>query len=185
MLEQHLKRRLFGAVVTVIAIAIVLPIILNTQYLPPLKRSEIPERPGIALLKTDTERAHIRQSLEQLASGETRRDMLLSEPAVVVADDAPVNGVNDDQMALDKSNVPITWTLQVGAFGNIENANSYRDRLRSEGFKSYTLFFSSANITRVYVGPFLTRKEAEQSKQTLIALLDEPNIYIRRYEAEP
>lgn len=185
MMEQHLKKRLLGAIVTVLAIGIVLPIILNTQYLPPLQREEFPSRPGIAIVKTDEERMIIRERLESLASGEARAAISLPQVRVVDQDDAPIAGVSGSELALDANARPISWTLQMGAFNQLRNANGLRDQLRDQGFKAYVVTFAEQNITRVYVGPMLKRLDAEQTRDKLRQQFGQSDIYIRRYQTEP
>lgn len=184
-MEQHLKKRLLGAVVTVLIIAVVLPIILNTQYLPSLERQAIPQRPGIAIVKTDDERQQIRQHLEKLQSGEAREEITLQDPRVVEDDDQPIAGVDGDQLALDAGSRPVIWTLQVGAFKQLENAQRLLSKLREDGFKAYSLVFPSTEVTRVYVGPMQTRNEAESIRGSLRQQLELDDIYIARYQAEP
>lgn len=183
--EQHLKKRLLGAAITVLAIAIILPIVLNTQYLPPLDRAEFPPRPGVAIIKTDDERSEILESLKRLDSGEARRAISLPEPRVVSRDDEPISGVDQTEMALDGNARPISWTLQMGAFNQVRNANSLRDQLRRQGFKAYTIAFPGQDITRVYVGPMLTRQDAEEAREKLTDEFGQSDIYIRRYQTEP
>lgn len=183
--EQHLKKRILGAAITVLAIAIVLPIILNTQYLPPLQRAEFPARPGVAIIKSDDERREIFDSLQRLESGEARRAISLPEPRVVTRDDEPISGVDRAEMALDDNARPVSWTLQMGAFNQVRNAHGLRDQLRRQGFKAYTLVFPEQDITRVYVGPMLTRQDAEETRDKLTEEFGQSDIYIRRYQTEP
>lgn len=56
------------------------------------------------------------------------------------------------------------FAVQVGAFGNAAEATRLRDRLRAAGFTAFTETVSSDKgpLTRVRVGPVLTRTDAER-----------------------
>lgn len=56
------------------------------------------------------------------------------------------------------------FAVQVGAFGNAAEATKLRDRLRAAGFTAFTESVASDKgpLTRVRVGPVLTRAEADQ-----------------------
>lgn len=56
------------------------------------------------------------------------------------------------------------FAVQVGAFGNAAEAARLRDRLRASGFTAFTETVSSDKgpLTRVRVGPVLTRADAER-----------------------
>ncbi len=52
------------------------------------------------------------------------------------------------------------YTVQLGVFSNPTNATDLVDRLRRHGIKAYV-------ETRVQVGPFLNRAEAEKARAEL------------------
>ena len=61
--------------------------------------------------------------------------------------------------------------MQVGAFGNATEAGKLRDRLRAAGFTAFTETVNSDKgaLTRVRVGPVLSRAEADQLRAQLSA----------------
>lgn len=61
------------------------------------------------------------------------------------------------------------FAVQVGAFGNAAEAEKLRDRLRTAGFTAFTESVQSDKgpLTRVRVGPVLTRAEAERLRAQL------------------
>lgn len=63
------------------------------------------------------------------------------------------------------------FAVQVGAFGNAEEAARLRDRLRAAGFTAFTENVSSDKgaLTRVRVGPVLTRAEADRLRSQVSA----------------
>jgi len=63
------------------------------------------------------------------------------------------------------------FAVQVGAFGNATEAGKLRDRLRAAGFTAFTETVNSDKgaLTRVRVGPVLSRAEADQLRVQLSA----------------
>lgn len=61
------------------------------------------------------------------------------------------------------------WAIQIASFANADNARVLRDRLRADGFEAFlsTLQTDSGTSTRVAVGPFQNRDEAQALRQTL------------------
>lgn len=63
------------------------------------------------------------------------------------------------------------FAVQVGAFGNAAEATKLRDRLRAAGFTAFTESVDSdkGTLTRVRVGPVLTRAEADRLRTQVAA----------------
>jgi cell division septation protein DedD len=63
------------------------------------------------------------------------------------------------------------FAVQVGAFGNAAEATRLRDRLRAAGFTTFTETVNSdkGQLTRVRVGPVLSRAEADRLRAQLSA----------------
>ncbi len=61
------------------------------------------------------------------------------------------------------------WAIQIGSFGNSENAIGLRDRLRERGYTAFVQIAYSNNgaVTRVFVGPELYREEADAIRSRL------------------
>lgn len=61
------------------------------------------------------------------------------------------------------------WAVQLGSFSKRNNAVALRDRLQERGFPAFVRppAMSDAELTRVYVGPELSREEARHLSQTL------------------
>ncbi|WP_345194628.1 SPOR domain-containing protein [Kistimonas scapharcae] len=105
-------------------------------------------------------------------------------PAYVAEIDRPLPAlpeepVDDEELAakdnavpeLGADHIPVSWTLQLAAFVQKENAVALRDRLRKDGYRAYlrTVTLSDGkSVVRVYVGPELVRNKAE----TLLTELD-------------
>lgn len=65
------------------------------------------------------------------------------------------------------------FAVQVGAFASTSEATALRDRLRGAGFNSFTesVRTDKGTLTRVRVGPAMTRAEADQLKASVQARL--------------
>ncbi len=61
------------------------------------------------------------------------------------------------------------WVVQLGSFGNAENARRLRDNAREKGYSSHLQEFSRGDtrLTRVFSGPFASKSEAEAAKAAL------------------
>jgi len=81
-----------------------------------------------------------------------------AEPDTEVADAA-----SNDEPGLDVSGLPEAWSVRVGAFGNASNAANLLQRLTDGGHRAYTRPVSSSGrqLTAVFVGPLISRQEAQ------------------------
>lgn len=183
-MELHLKKRILGAWLTVTAILVVAPIVLDGSRTHILLESDAPAMPDTERWATEEYERQVRKDVEALASGEATADISMPQIEVVDRDDTPVPGVPADQTKLDQDNIPYAWTLQVGAFGQRDNAYRFRDLLRHDGYKAYVQEFQQEKITRVYVGPELRRADAERIQRQLKQRGDISEAYLRRYKAE-
>lgn len=61
------------------------------------------------------------------------------------------------------------WVVQLGSFGNADNARRLRDNARKEGYSSHlqTVSRGDSTLTRVFCGPFADKSEAERAKKAL------------------
>lgn len=61
------------------------------------------------------------------------------------------------------------WVVQLGSFGNEENARRLRDKVREKGYGSHLqeVVRGDTTLTRVFSGPFATKSEAESAKRAL------------------
>jgi cell division septation protein DedD len=65
------------------------------------------------------------------------------------------------------------FAVQLGAFGNADEANRLRDRARAAGLRAFveSVRTDKGVLSRVRVGPVLTRAEADQLKTQVVAKL--------------
>ncbi len=183
-MEGNLKARILGAFVTVFAMALILPNILQEKRMYDPLYSEIPPKPETPDWVGDVEQARVRIELDELASGEFEKKITAPEPRVVSVDDPKVLHDAGNYGSLDQEGVAVAWTLQVGAFETSKNAIAFRDTLRESGFKAYILKNGTGNLDRVYVGPMIQRSKAEQTKDELLNKMEIEGIRLQQYKPE-
>lgn len=61
------------------------------------------------------------------------------------------------------------WVVQLGSFGNPDNARRLRDNVREKGYNSHLQEVERGDVTlvRVFSGPFASKSEAEAAKKKL------------------
>lgn len=61
------------------------------------------------------------------------------------------------------------WVVQLGSFGNSDNARRLRDQVREKGYGSHLqeVVRGDTTLTRVFSGPFASKSEAESAKRAL------------------
>lgn len=183
-MASRLKARVLGAVVTVLAMALVLPNILETKRLYDPLRSEIPEKPAVPDWVEDVKNTRVRIELDALASGQLEKKITAPEPRVVTQDDPKRLHDAGELGSLNQKGAAVMWTLQVGAFKAGKNATQFRDSLRSKGFKAYILKSGDGSLDRVYVGPMIQRTKAEQAKVQLQKEMAIKGIRLQQYKPE-
>lgn len=61
------------------------------------------------------------------------------------------------------------WVVQLGSFGDSDNARRLRDKVREKGYNSHLqeVVRGGKTLTRVFSGPFAEKSKAEAAKKTL------------------
>lgn len=74
-----------------------------------------------------------------------------------------------DRQLLGDNGIPNAWVVQVASLGSAERANALRDQLLSDGYSAFTRTFNSngSQLTRVFVGPKISRDQAQELKDSL------------------
>jgi len=183
-MEGNLNARVLGAVVTVLAMALVLPNILEEKSLQDPLRSEIPPKPEFPDWVNEADSTRVRIELDALASGKFEETITAPEPRVATHDDPKILHDSGKFGSLDQRGAAVAWTLQVGAFKADKNAISLRDKLRAKGFKAYILKNGDGTLDRVYVGPMIQRTKAEQTKNKLLDEMAIKGIRLQQYKPE-
>ena len=96
---------------------------------------------------------------ESSAGNDPIADLIASNSQAV--NNAPEEAPADDEAeTTSSSSSDGEWALQVGSFGNADNAQRLSDQLSEEGFTVYQRERDN-EMTTVYVGPFATSEEGE------------------------
>lgn len=183
-MQTHFKTRLLGAFVTVVALAIALPTILDHSRASRSLDVAIPPMPLTGSWSDIEQERRVRIDLEQLSSGEAARQIDAPEVVVVNQNEPAALRTLGDRAHKDSDQRPYAWTLQLGAFSQRDNAHQLRDQLRAQGYKAYVQEMADDGLTRVYVGPELQRSAIEALQRELQRNLKQNDIHIRRFEAE-
>jgi DedD protein len=183
-METNLKARILGAVVTVLALALVLPNILQGQRLGVDDTTFIPEKPETPSWVDKKQSSRVRIELNALAEGDFQQKITAPESQYILQDDPKDPSIPGERAGLDAQGAAIAWTLQLGAFKNSQNAIELRDSLRVKGYKGYILKSGSGTYDRVFVGPMLQRAKAEQLKIELSTETAIKDIRLQQYKPE-
>lgn len=183
-METNLKARILGAVVTVLALALILPNVLEKDRLRQELSSEMPPTPSTPSWVDESQNSKVRIELESLATGDFQQSITAPEPRVVEQDDPKLLHLATERGSLDEEGAAVAWTLQVGAFSSENNATKFRDELRSKQFKAYILKSGDGSLNRVYVGPMIQRSKAEQARARLQEEMSIAGIRLQQYKPE-
>lgn len=161
-----MKQRLVGTVVIGCLAIIFIPILLDGEGVsPPEMTATIPDAPPLPVEPV------IEQERPQIAS-DTLVEPVQEETAVTSASADDVTDTSPpppEQPRLNNAGIPATWTVRLGSFGEMANAEALVSRLREGGHRAFTrpLQTSRGPLTGVYVGPVMTESDAGNLQQEL------------------
>ena len=157
---------------------ILLPIIFDGQgsYVSPMVSRIPPEPPVIVLPEVRQTRpviiADAPTSVEEVS--ETKQGVIDAplEASGVSSNSAELAASSEEASeipALDQLGLPQGWSVRLGSFAEITNANNLVDRLRESGYKAYTKSISNTfgDLTSVLVGPWIDRGAAVEYQKEL------------------
>lgn len=203
------KRRVVGTIVLLALALIILPQLFDGEgsYQPQVQ-SRIPERPIITLLpepqqvrpamvgdsqspsiSAEAQDESTEPSLSTQASMPTGRAVSdnASEPAEVSSEASAttVSTETASRPTLNASGLPEGWVVQLGTFGDIDNASKLLADLLTKGYKAYERrsVRDAREMSTILVGPVIDRAEADRLLAELAAALDLKPL-IKRYERE-
>lgn len=194
-LKKRARRRLVGAVVLVAAVAVILPMVLNSEPKPTSQEINIqipsPDAKGFtskvvplappSKAKPADKAADKSADVPVAAAPEPARETPPAEKPVAkpvpekaaktqerAQERAPEKAAEKtaDKTALPK---PGTFFIQVTALADADNAKLVQRQIIDAGLLSYTQVVAAGqgNVTRVRAGPFATRDEAEKAREKL------------------
>ena len=123
---------------------------------PPISSSGNSIVSGINQLADSTKLDVTQQPGSQISNENSSQE----EISILVEQQQPVYQVSDEN----------TWVVQVGSFGELENAQRQVERVATFGFEASVSSFSTSDRTmfRVRIGPASTRVDAEDVASSLV-----------------
>lgn len=182
-LKKRARRRLVGAIALVLLVVVFLPMFLDNEprplnqdiaiTIPPVPGPETAPLPVIPDPAPDPE--PVAEDERPLAPVEpkpaAREDPNSPTPAPqpVVSAPKPLVAAPKPVVSASKPAVAEGFVVQLGAFSSSANAAALKNKLIENKFKAYTEVVSSpaGTRTRVRVGPYGTRQDAETARETL------------------
>lgn len=145
----------------------------DSNLTPPAIEQEAGDSPGYRILEESPGDEATSEVVESSADGQSDTDTntdISQEPASTPAeteDQGPESEVAETaeyERSLDGA-----WVVQLGSFGNSDNARRLRDQVREKGYGSHLqeVVRGDTTLTRVFSGPFASESEAESAKRAL------------------
>ena len=168
-LKKRARRRLVGAIALVLLVVVFLPMFLDNEpkslnqdiaiTIPPVPEPDASPLPAIPDAAPDP---------EPVAEDERPPVSVVSKPATRV-EPKPPTPAPKPVVSAPKPAVAEGFVVQLGAFSSSANAASLKNKLIENKFKAYTEVISSpaGTRTRVRVGPYGSRQDAENARETL------------------
>ena len=197
-LSRGRKRRVVGTIVLLALAMIILPQLFDGEgsYQPQVQ-SRIPERPIITLLPEPQQVRPVMVGESQSPSANAEAENIeLTESAVSnnASDPAEVNSAasvtnlstdTDSRPTLNAAGLPDGWVVQLGTFGDLDNASKLLTDLLARGYKAYERrsLRDEREMSTILIGPVIVRAEAERLLAELATALDLKPL-IKRYERE-
>lgn len=179
-LKKRARRRLVGAIALVLLVVVFLPMFLDNEpkplnqdiaiTIPPVPDPDASPLPAIPDPAPDPEPvaederppAPVESKAVPRAEPTPTQTPPTPAPKPVVSAPKPV-------VPAPKPAVTEGFVVQLGAFSSSANAVTLKNKLIENKFKAYTEVISSpaGTRTRVRVGPYGTRQDAEKARETL------------------
>ena len=167
-LKKRARRRLVGAIVLVTAVAVVLPMVLDSEPKPVSQNVDIQiPSPDAGEFKPKGAPA-TKAAAEPAPKAEPAR-----KPEVAEAKPAPEPLKTDDAKAAAaesaKSAAAGAYVVQVAALADPAKVKQLQKQMAGAGLKTYTEVVPTQNgeVTRVRAGPYATREAAEKARTQL------------------
>ncbi|QYJ84765.1 SPOR domain-containing protein [Shewanella mesophila] len=175
-LSSQFQNRLVGVIVLVALGVIFLPDILDGKKQHQEEQfAEIPLRPSIDSsfdTSAEFETIDLSNAESQFVSEEESgsNNDSISAPEQTVKEVEASKTVDDADNAAVEAIVPSSaYTLQLGSFKNAANVNALVKRLRSKGFRAYTLPKTpkDGELTKVFVGPDVSMSKLQKLQKEI------------------
>jgi DedD protein len=187
-----LKQRIIGALVLISLAVIFVPMVFDEPHSERTSASiNIPEEPPFPEVEAPASDIAPPPSYQQdrsASTGSASQDYRIMESdGPAKAEPAPSASVPEKPVASGKTETPEkaeqaeqasaeftrslegAWVVQLGSFGNGDNARRLRDKVRDKGYNSHLqeVVRGENTLTRVFSGPFAEKSKAEAAKRVL------------------
>ncbi len=193
-LKKRARRRLMGAIVLVAAVAVILPMVLDSEPKPTSHEISIqipsPDAKGFTSkvvpltppVKGDAkapEKAPAKSAepgkgaaAEDTASKAAEKSpppKPVAEKAVAKAPEKAAEKAPEKAAEKAPAPKPGTFFIQVTALADVDRAKQVQQRIIDAGFPAYvqTIPAGKGSVTRVRAGPFASREDADKAQATL------------------
>jgi DedD protein len=190
-LKRRARRRLIGAIVLVTVIIVVLPMVLDSEPKPPgqavkvdipspdsgrFTSKVVPVAPGpeSKSAKAPEPKAEAQPPAEEkkAPAPEPAKPALKAETELAQKPPPPARPPEKKAKPAAPKPAAGRYVVQVIALADAGKAKELQEKIAAAGIKSYTEVVKTAkgDVTRVRVGPFTTREQAEKAREQLKAL---------------
>jgi DedD protein len=180
-LKKRARRRLVGAIVLVTAVAVVLPMVLDSEPKPVSKNVDIqipspdagefkpkgtPAAKGSAAQKSQAEPPKLQMD-EKVAVADPAKAASADEPKPATKDARKAESPKPTEPA--KAAAGGAYVIQVEALADVAKAKRLQEQVAGAGLPAYTEVISTktGELTRVRAGPYSTREAAEKARTQL------------------
>ena len=191
-MRRRARHRLIGASVLVIVGVVGFPLLFDTQPRPVSVdiAVDIPDRATTRpLVETSPSKPlsasaglDAKEEVVPDLKSETKSEAVVAEAAPAVAQPSKAEPVKVDtkpaSKPADAKDTGIRFVVQVGAFNDDAKVREVRAKVEKEGLKTYTNLAQTKEgaRTRVRVGPFATREEADKVARKIKQLQLQPQV---------
>ena len=162
-MNEKLKQRLVGAAVLLAVGVLVWPLLVGPgEQRNVVIESKIPQRPDFEpFVIPEPEKP---ENLPPPGAWEQELEESLEE-----VEPGPVQEKEKQiQASLDNAGLPQGWMVQVGSFGQADNAENLSAKLRAAGYKTFIKpADEELQLTRVYVGPMIDESAATRAAREI------------------
>lgn len=178
-LKRRARRRLVGAIVLVTAVAVILPMVLDSEPRPvsqnvniqiPSPDSSDYKPKGAASVPSRTEKSG-KAAPEPAAKPDTGPIATIAEPPPAAKEPGKADKAKDIKAAAKDSRASSAseWVVQIEALADAAKAKMLEKKVSGVGVKAYTetVATEAGELTRVRAGPYPTREAAEKARTQL------------------
>ncbi|MEY4959849.1 MAG: hypothetical protein RL610_28 [Pseudomonadota bacterium] len=171
-LRKRARGRLIGAVALVIVSVVILPMVLDSEPKRVVHEIDIqiPSENSVAEFTPKIVPEVAPPVVAELSNRELVEDLRPETPKIVPVESKPISKF--ESQVEKKPSSASTFVVQLGAFSDPLKAKQQQQNLTTNGITTYTENFTTegGEVTRVRIGPFSVRSEAEEMRNRLNGL---------------